>query len=291
MTVLHMPKLHVGQGSGFGGLTVFPVWVDAPAVGGIDVGTAAHLDVSERQGSPVVGELIVRNDGHRPALLLEGELLEGGWQNRALNYSLLLAPAMSEVVNVSCVERRRWGGNVEHSNHARSASASVKAGLRNTECASQGDVWARVERMEDQLGESETSSLTAHLDRIGAEHDPLDKIHRLPGQRGVVVGIGGVPAYLEIYPNTRALAAHWHGLLTAAALDARLAPQVRTLGGAARDFAATVERMVLKPDRSAGIGRIVLSNRPGVSLRGISLDKKLVHASAFHDAHPLMAAV
>lgn len=110
--VIKMPKLHVGQGSGYGGLTVFPVWVDAPVATGLDLGNATNIDVAEREGSHVVSELVAHNSGTRPALLLEGELLEGGSQNRALAYPLLLAADVSEVVEVACVEAGRWHGGV-----------------------------------------------------------------------------------------------------------------------------------------------------------------------------------
>jgi len=74
---------------------------------GVDTGVTARVSVAERAGSPVVGELIVTNEGARPVLLLEGELLEGGWQHRTLVHDLLLAPGSSRVVEVACVEHGR----------------------------------------------------------------------------------------------------------------------------------------------------------------------------------------
>ena len=63
MDLLTMPALHVGHGTHVGGLSVFPIWTDAPTVSGLDTGIAAHVQVDEREGSPVVGELVLKNQG------------------------------------------------------------------------------------------------------------------------------------------------------------------------------------------------------------------------------------
>ncbi len=281
-----MPELHVGQGYGYGGLTVFPVWVDAPIATGFDLGDAATIDIAEREGSPVVGELVAHNRGHRPALLLEGELIEGGWQNRVLVFPLLLAADASEVVEVACVEEGRWHGGVAHARRSRAASPSVRAALRGDPNERQRDVWDKVGAFDQALGASATSSLTDHLDSV--RPDPKHEIHQLAGQRGVVVGIGGVPAYLEIYPSPEALAAHWDGLIAAAALDAQLAPKVRTPAQAARSFAESVQRSRLAADRPAGLGTVIRSTGKAVNLRGIARDGQLLHASAVHTHHAMM---
>src|SRR4051812_7388338 len=97
-------RLHVGQGTQRGPLTVFPVWTDAPtAHRGYFTGSSAPVDVAERAGSPAVDQLVLTNRGDRPVLLLAGELLEGGWQTRALTATTLLAPGMPSVERVVCV--------------------------------------------------------------------------------------------------------------------------------------------------------------------------------------------
>lgn len=103
-----------------------------------------------------------------------------------------------------------------------------------------------------------------------------------------MVGIGGVPAYLEIFPSPEALGAHWDGLISAAALDAQLAPKVRTPAQSARSFAEAVQRSRLAADRPAGLGTVVRSRGKAVNLRGIACDGQLLHASAVHTQHPMM---
>ena len=280
------PTLHVGQGTYVQGLTVFPVWVDAPTWRGGSIGAQVGVAVAEREGSPVVGELVVTNGHSGPVLLLEGEMLEGGWQNRTLAQSVLLMPGERSVVEVCCVEQGRWGGPAEHRRRARRVAPSVVGGLRNADSARQGRVWDRVRRYESVLGATATTSHGEHLDQVASDAH-LARLHPLDGQRGVIIGIMGVPVSLELFPTTDALAAQWRALVEAAALDARLGPPIRTTAAAARRFAERVERTSADrlPD---GLTFRVRSDRPGISVRGLGVDDVLVHANALNSSHPLL---
>src|SRR4051812_24556745 len=94
-------RLHLGQGTHRGPLTVFPVWTDSPSSPfGYLTGAQARVEVAERAGSPVVEELVVPNRADRPVLLLAGELLEGGMQPRALTATTVLPPNRPTVLPV-----------------------------------------------------------------------------------------------------------------------------------------------------------------------------------------------
>lgn len=82
--------LHLGRPVTRGALTVFPVRNGAAVQSrGYDV-SSAKLAVEERAGHAVVAELVITNQGQRPALVLEGELLEGGQQHRVAARSVLI---------------------------------------------------------------------------------------------------------------------------------------------------------------------------------------------------------
>src|SRR5215469_4017620 len=139
-----IPDLHVGHGITLGPVTMFPVWADAVPLRNVVTGTAARVSVSELPDRAAVPHLTVTNLGPKPALLLEGELLEGGLQTRALAVDLLIAPGTSVVVDVACVEQGRWGGASGHTHRARRASASVQHRLRGDTTSRQHYVWASV---------------------------------------------------------------------------------------------------------------------------------------------------
>ena len=83
-----MMELHVGRGTDRGALTVFPVWASEGGSGGYRCDLAA-AEIAEQADGPAVDSLAVSNAGSLPLLMLEGQLVEGGWQNRMLTRSVL----------------------------------------------------------------------------------------------------------------------------------------------------------------------------------------------------------
>ncbi len=285
---LTMPRLHVGDGWKANALTLFPVWAETPSTHGLALGPGT-VEVAERDGSPVVGQLVVRNAGSKPALLLEGEMLEGGWQHRVLNGDLLLEPGVSHVADVSCIEHGRWNGGSSHRRSSRMSSGNVRAALRTDQGERQHSVWRQVSRFDQTLGASPTSSLVDHLDNVTrASTGSLGDIPRRPvsGQRGVIVALGGEPAWLELMPSGGALASRWRSLVEAAMLDAAMAPPIATSGQAARDFAMNVARVPLLVAGLSGSGRAVAGERRALSARGIVRgDGTLLHSLVMNLSH------
>ncbi|WP_409332329.1 ARPP-1 family domain-containing protein [Trujillonella humicola] len=194
-------RIHVGQGTALGPLTVFPAWTDLRSTpAGYVTGLNATVDVAERAGSPIVEELVVTNRADRPVLLLGGELLEGGWQTRALAASTLLAPEQPTIQRVVCVEQGRWSGGSAHVRRARRAPVGVMRAV-----GSQHEVWDRVRGYADVAGSSPTESLADRLDTTtSAARDLTRGLRPLAGQRGVLVGISGRPVWLELFDSRRA---------------------------------------------------------------------------------------
>lgn len=118
--------LHVGRPLTRGGLPIFPVFSGtAVAARGHDL-HSTNLAVREHS-APAVGELVVENAGHRPALVLEGELLEGGHQHRVPTRSVLVGAGQALALPVRCVEQSRWSGALRQVRHGRRASVRVRA--------------------------------------------------------------------------------------------------------------------------------------------------------------------
>jgi hypothetical protein len=293
MTRQQLPQLQVGHGSHFGALSVFPVWVDAPRI--VGVGWAAgSLDVAEREGSPVVGELVLNNSSRRPLVILEGDVLQGGWQDRMLARSLVLAPNEARVADALCVEHGRWSGTSAHAARGRRSAPSVRHGnVANDRVSSdinaQHEVWRRIGRYETGLGGTASSSILDHLDRS----KPV-ALNRLDGQRGVILGIGGRVIGAELFGNATGLGTRWQGILDAAALDARIVPPVRTTSSKARHFARALQAMTLEDGGEAGLARQLGSQKGDLRASGIgfgsaaSVGNRLIHLTAFDDSHPLL---
>ena len=314
MNLLMMPTLHVGHSTHVGGLSVFPVWTDAPIVSGLDTGRSARVQVDEREGSPVVGELVLKNEGAKPALLVAGELFEGGWQHRALNHDILLVPGQQLVASVSCVEQGRWHGATAQVRRFRRASMMVRSAQTIADDGDrQGQVWERVSCYDTAFGASATASYVDHLNRRAAPDlsgDPdvsdygqaqvsaqeaemaagIKGIRALLGQRGVLIGLGGQPAFVELFASTSGLRRHLSGLLEAAAIDAALMPAEPTPGRRARRFAGKLTNAPMGDQlgADAGAGHALASRSAYHEIRGLGWDDHLLHATVFNRRHHLM---
>jgi hypothetical protein len=295
-----LPPLHVGQGRHAAGISVFPVWTEAPEVHGLYTANQTGITAAERDGSPVVNELVLTNPSAQPVLVLAGELFEGGWQHRALNQDLVILSGRHIVTNVSCVEQGRWHGHRDQVHRSRRASVMVRAAQATSPDASrQTAVRDRVSRYDAAFGASDTSSYVDHLDRRGARvrrgaSTPItpELSRPLAGQRGVIIGLAGQPAILELFPSTDALASHLPALIEAVSVDGALAPPIPTPGRRARRLVERLERLHLQvdPTTDAGDGRAVAGHTAYHRAAGVVWRDQLAHAAVFNARHPLLAA-
>ena len=189
-TCVTIPRLHVGAGTTVGSLTVFPVWVEGPSVHGLHW-SGSRLTIGELDDGPSVGQLQVTNGSSRPAVLLEGDVVEGGWQNRMLAASSLLASRRD-----GCGVRTLRGAGplgrraVAHRANGRRAAYSVAAARRSADgLADQGDVWQRVGRFEQLYGrhaerfaDRSPATATRAADPCGGRPARRDHRYRRPGR-------------------------------------------------------------------------------------------------------------
>jgi hypothetical protein len=222
-----------------------------------------------------------------------------------LLHDVAVARGVHQLVDVACVEQHRWGGNRDQRPGRRVAPVAVRGatyGLRPTDQprpdvqrgrrADQGDVWRRVARYERMHGASVTSSLVEVAARLDAEVQAIVALVRpLPGQRGVLIGVGGHPVLLEVFDHPRTLAEQWAGILGSVWMDAHAAPPVPTTGHRARVFVQRVSGTPMQTVDEAGAGRrLVVEDGPLVSGRGLALGATVVHAAVLNARHDLVLA-
>lgn len=301
-----LPSLHVGKAAQYGALTLFPVWAEGGAAGGLEWGLEA-LDVGERPGGGQVNSLGAVNLGHKPVVLLEGDLLEGGWQTRMVAHSTILGPHEASTIAALCVEENRWewDGDRRHRAAGRRASAPLRAA--RDRAYRQGEdpqraVWHGITSRYETNAPTATSSFADHLDRFAGEcgrrtERPLPA-KPLAGQRGVIIGIGGRVIGMELLATPTALTKRWNGILEAARFDAEHAPEAATPGQQARDFAAKVERTRVNVDCGSPSFVTLAADHGSLHLRGIALPEpegsidgdfwRIVHLAAHDQRHPLL---
>lgn len=318
---MKVPQLHIGAGSRLGPLSIFPVWTSGSGSLGISTGTHADVAVTELASGAQVPRLTVTNNGPYPALLLEGELLEGGQQHRTCARDVVLGPGETRDIDTFCVEAGRWEAGVTgHRRQARRAPLNVWSELANGPGGQrggnrQGRIWERVSRFDNARGASVTSSLLQHMDWFKDDKEERNRFSAadapkpLEGQRGVVIGLGQQPLLLEVFGTHTLFLRHYRQLIEAALLDLELlSPQALASGPMpgqrARDFAARVQAMdfgtfddgpaaVEVRDHGALRSRNVSRAAGAVTAAGIAVAlpqrrPQLAHLTGWNTKHPLM---
>ena len=297
-------KFHVGQGSYDGaGVTVFPVWLESDPVKGF-CWKSSHVTVGENAAGASVNNLTVTNNGHRPHIVLQGDIFEGGMQNRVLTRSLVLARGEQREVPVACVEEGRWNGTGAHRATRRRAPMGVQYSMVNTYAEMnsmdvqgnaagthvQGGVWDRIRHNEHTRGYAEGHSLMDSMAQaVDMDASAVQMPSMLPGQRGVIIGIGGYVATAEFFGNSEGLAARWEGIIEAARYEALEAPKRQTPGWAARDFAVSLEHTPIGENLEQP--QEVKTPVGPLAINSFAVSFGLIHAAVFNGAHPLLAEV
>lgn len=278
-----MDELHVGHGTTRGAMTIFPVWGEFTT----SLTGAGEVVVGECDGGARVGALQVVNHSDQPALLLEGQVLEGGWQNRMLARSVVVDRHSRADVDVVCVEEQRWEGGSTHRAGGRRGSVRVRAGLRDR-AGRQSAVWDRVRHYEEHHGATGTRSFTDHADRRAELVERLvDGIRPLPGQIGVLVGLAGQPVLAEVFGNDALLQRELDSILRAAALDALDLQPVATPSRRARRFIDRAAATLVRSTEAAGAGWSIEGENQYVQVSGLDHDGHPVHRVLTNPRHEL----
>jgi hypothetical protein len=296
--------LRLGVPHAAGGLALLPVIGGEPGAAYLTAGQAiaeGSLSIGEL-GAGVVPELLVQNLGALPVLLLDGEHLEGAWQDRILNTTVLLAARRETPIPVSCVERGRWGA-ASSRGRSRTSDALAFAELRGKNATrvvaaarsgrgrqtDQGEVWSEVERKRAEVGGG-PSPTAAMRDAFGDRREELERIRRSfvapgPAQTGVLAVAGSRVLALDVFDRPSTLAAYWDRLVRGYALDALRAERATSADAAfaAGGFWGEVTHPESDATQHEGVGlgiEVILTTSRSVA-HALVWDGAVVHLSAF----------
>lgn len=192
----------------------------------------------ERQpeyGGASVNELVLVNNSSRPLILLAGEVVSGGKQNRIIGADLVVPPKSDPLpLTVFCVEHGRWtpgGGAFD------SAKAMAHPSIRKEAqvAKSQAEVWGSVAQTVEVTGAAApTASYVDALNSPKAKRDleevasaiegdyerELREQVRDRGAVGVVVAIGGQLVWSDVFPSPDLFRKYWPKLLRSYVMEA-----------------------------------------------------------------------
>ncbi|MDT7690278.1 MAG: hypothetical protein QOE46_3037 [Acidobacteriota bacterium] len=208
--------------------------------------------VSYNEGASV-NELALVNKSGKKLLLLAGEVIVGGQQDRIVQEDRIIPPVSVPIaLNVFCVEHGRWtprntsysgggasGGSAPSPRMAPAAEdapakfsslgAVAHPKLRGAaqDSKEQSAVWSEVRANNAKLGTSNTTDTYQEVyasKRVSAQLDDyvrtLEREVMQPGVVGVVVARNGKPIWADIFASHRLFASYWPKLLKSYAVDA-----------------------------------------------------------------------
>jgi hypothetical protein len=228
--------------------------------------------IPEYRTGPAVNQLVLVNRSKRPLLLLAGELVSGGKQDRIIGKDRIVpvgAPPLP--LDVFCVEHGRWsnGANFVASKTIVHPSVREKAAVDQA----QSEVWNAVRN--GSTAEVTAAAPTARLSAgalsqaiaSSAPTESYDKVYNskftgvsiddfvehiasrfasqtshLKGERviGVIVAYGGEVAWSDIFASADLFNHYWNKLLRSYAVEALARPTLREV--ASRDDASSFLR-------------------------------------------------
>jgi hypothetical protein len=268
----------------------------------------AHVTELSESGS--VPELRFVNKGARPVFILDGEELVGAKQNRVVNLSMLVPPASSLTIPVSCVESGRWQARsrtfsaaprVQYAAGRACKMRQVTASMLNSgaRCADQSAVWADISRKSARL---HTSSETAAMEAMFVDHAAtidafVEGLPPMPRQIGALFAIGGSIVGLDLFASAVLLRKLLSKIVRSYALDAidpegsrgarangrRSRGTQGTARVAAEHFLEICAAGPAKTVPALGLGQDLRIDAPGIVGAALVHEERVVHLSAFAD--------
>ncbi len=250
--------LHVLPPITHGNLTIFPV------VGGADHDTSHFLTLDEgvragsvvvteqgslqglvRRGRPVnrqssaqVNELVLVNNSDRPLLLLAGEIVTGGKQDRIIGADRLVPPKSDPIdLSVFCVEPGRWVGQTMAFSSMKAQMAQPSVRVPAMAAKNQQQVWDEVASARESMNSvmatvapnggndlAAMRSTTSYakvmaspqvqqtIDKQAGNYEGLLSQLRKAGAKGVVVAINGKLVWADLFASSDLLSRYWEKL-------------------------------------------------------------------------------
>lgn len=171
------------------------------------------VEVKECEHS-TVNTLIVKNNSITPLLLIDGEEVVGGDQNRIVNSTILVAPQSESKISVSCTEQGRWAYKNEfrssiHIADSNTRRAKLRAKRHNRPV--QSEVWSSIRDLEKSIDfSSPTGAMSESYDAQKVNHEEFLKAFNVAeGQTGILIIENGEIKGFELFLNPE-IYSHFH---------------------------------------------------------------------------------
>ncbi|HUI84389.1 MAG TPA: DUF6569 family protein [Candidatus Binatia bacterium] len=290
-------SFHVLSPITHGNLTIFPV------VGGPEYDTSRFLTLDEgvRSGSVIITEagslqglvrrgtsvsrhagaevnrLVLVNNSDRPLLLLAGEIVTGGKQDRVIGADRVVPPKSDPIdLSVFCVEPGRWVERTAQFGSMKSQMAQPSVRVPAMAARDQQEVWNRVAAANQAVEVTSAAPLVAgrgttsyaatmaapqvqeKIDSVAGNYEGILRELRKAGAKGVVVAINGNLVWADLFASDDLLTRYWQKLIRSYAAE--------SLTTVSAKGEATQKSAQAFLDRMSG-NREVIETEPGIFRR------------------------
>jgi hypothetical protein len=191
-----------------------------------------------------VNRLVLVNNSKRPLILLAGEIVTGGKQDRVIGKDRLV-PAESDPIDlgVFCVEPGRWTATKANFGSYDAAMAQPAVRARAMADKNQEMVWSEVRKAQGSVAAQLSAPMAVDIGRTSSyakvmqndevkkkvdavaepmQHDYQSVIKQLHDRNavGVVVAVNGEIIWADIFANTSLLEKYWPKLVRSYAAEA-----------------------------------------------------------------------
>ena len=253
------------------------------------------IEIIEKPGEETVEELTVRYNGPKPLLLLAGELLLGGKQDRVVAHDTAIDPMSEATVAVYCVEPGRWSGSSLFGYSGTQVPSSVK---EQALLGAQGDVWAETSTFNDLARASNSGRSTVDM---GLKSEDVTKftddgkkallkvIENDDAIVGVLFVINGEVHSLELFSAPRLLESAYGSILGGILAEASVQQGVKYELPRSEDYRTFLSNISQSGSEALAQGGAVNGNIEvkhgsiaGMIYDGSSEDKRITHGTFYN---------
>jgi hypothetical protein len=302
MSIIHdlLKTIEIGNSTTFENLTMYPLLgTSGQKLEYITLDEALATQaasITEVSESGSVPDLLFRNDGEIPVLLLDGEELVGAKQNRVLNLSILAPANKTITIPVSCVEAGRWSrrtpefqssGSSMYARGRAAKSGQVSRSKRSGHSRSdQSEVWRDISEKAGRMAVvSETSAMSdiyeSRREKLGEFHTKFETAEH---QVGALFEINGTVAGLDLFDKETTLSRVLPKLVRSYALDAVEVSSDQKKDASterAAQFIGLMAEATVEHFPASGLGEDLRLSGPTVSGGALNVDGAIVHLCAF----------
>ncbi|HEX8810754.1 MAG TPA: DUF6569 family protein, partial [Terracidiphilus sp.] len=191
-----------------------------------------------RRSGAEVNRLVLVNNSDSPLLLLAGEVVTGGKQDRVIGVDRIVPPKSEPIdLSVFCVEPGRWVASSDRFDALKSQMAQPSVRMPAMADRDQQSVWSHVaSAIVDMANAAPAASPAMHASTsyakamenpevqkkvasVAADYNGMLRELRKVGAKGVVVAINGRITWADVFANTNLLEKYWQKLIRSYVAD------------------------------------------------------------------------